>query len=79
MPNQERVPKGGRNVERGNRHRKRVQAERMDKIKRARERHLKNALRSCGPEFMEKLQLFYARIGLLNAPKKCRRAREEAR
>lgn len=71
---QQKVPKGGKNVARGVRHRAHTQSMRPVHIQRARERHIKNALRSCGKAFAENLRLHYAKIGVINAPKKCKRA-----
>jgi hypothetical protein len=76
MPKQQtqRVPKGGKNVERGVRLRARTISMRPHHIKRSRERHLKNALRSCGEKFAEQLRVHYAKIGMLNVPKKRERS-----
>jgi len=68
---QQKLPKGGRNIERGNRQRNHTLSMRPRHIQNARDRHLKNAIRSCGLKFAEQLRLHYARIGVLNAPKKC--------
>ena len=58
---QDRVPKGGKNVKRGVMHRAQTQAMRPVHVKRARERHLKNARRSCGVYFRDQLAKEYAR------------------
>jgi hypothetical protein len=58
---QDRVPKGGKNVARGNRHRNHTKAMRPVRITRSRKRHLKNAKRSCGVYFAEQLAKEYAR------------------
>ena len=68
---QERLPKGGKNVQRGNRLHNHTIAMRPRHIQNARDHHLKNAIRSCGLKFAEQLRLRYARTGVLNAPKKC--------
>jgi len=60
MP-QERIPKGGRNVARGVRHRTHTAAMKPVHISRARARHLKNARRSCGVYFADQLAKMYAR------------------
>ena len=67
---QQKLPKGGRNIQRGNRLRNHTIAMRPRHIQNARDHHLKNAIRSCGLKFAEQLRLKYARIGVLNAPKK---------
>ena len=46
---------------------------RPQKVHRARERHLKNATRSCGKIFADKLRKYYATIP--TAPKKVERRR----
>jgi hypothetical protein len=64
MPQQQtKVPKGGRNVERGARLKVRTQAMRPEHIKRSRERHIKNALQSCGKKFADELRSYYIRVG----------------
>ena len=67
---QQKLPKGGKNVERGNRKRSQTAAARPNHIKHSREVHLKNARRSCGEKFAEKLRTYYAKMGLMNVPKK---------
>jgi hypothetical protein len=68
---QQRMRKGGKNVSRSARYASRTAAERPKKIARSRERHLKNARRSCGEKFAKELAVHYARIGTLNVPTKC--------
>jgi hypothetical protein len=71
MPNtQQKLPKGGKNVERGNRKRAQTASKRPKNITHSREVHLKNARRSCGEKFAEKLRLYYAKMGIANVPKK---------
>jgi len=75
---QQKLPKGGKNVQRGNRLHSHTSSMRPHHIQNARNRHLKNATRSCGAKFAEKLRLYYARIGVLSAPKKCEKRRASA-
>jgi hypothetical protein len=58
---QDRIPKGGKNVKRGVIHRVQTAAMRPVRVKRSRNRHLKNARRSCGAKFAEQLAREYAR------------------
>jgi hypothetical protein len=67
---QQKLPKGGKNVERGNRNRAKTASERPNRIRHSREVHLKNARRSCGEKFAEQLRTYYAKMGLMNVPKK---------
>jgi hypothetical protein len=52
--------KSCKNLDRSARQAGRNASIRLHKIKNARENHLKNAIRSCGVEFAEKLKAYYS-------------------
>ena len=57
-----------KNLIRSAREKSRNQSRRDMRVRRARERHIKNAMQSCGKKFADWLRSYYAGIG--TAPKK---------
>ncbi len=62
--------KRSRNLEKSASQANKYKARRLHQIKSARENHLKNALQSCGKEFVETLKEYYSRNPVMNVGKR---------